>query len=255
MPFQASCALVTITSRELCIRMPVGQELCVQLPDVGVADPSELGIGMMAQLNSALTPLAPIFNIIDVALAIFHCIKAIPKAIATLNPKLLVDCVDALALAVDKLIQLIPQLSIPLMIVDAIDVLIVYLTGFKRQLEALAAKEARLLQAATKGAEPGQFALAGHVECVEANFDVDIENLNEQTAPVNRLIGLLNAFLSIISAGKLKLPCIGTVGNISAALVGIDLLIEVLQTIRDVIPVPQLPDFGPTGGGSGGVCD
>jgi len=66
----------------------------------------------MEVIQPALTPLVPIFNIIDTVVAIFNCVKAIPDMIGPPpDPTVLAACLPDLAEKVNKLLALIPQLS------------------------------------------------------------------------------------------------------------------------------------------------
>ncbi|RME65180.1 MAG: hypothetical protein D6790_02230, partial [Caldilineae bacterium] len=64
--------------------------ICLEIPEL--PDPFSItlpggvtmeSINLMEQIQPALTPLVPLFNIIDTVVAVFNCIKAIPD---TLGP-------------------------------------------------------------------------------------------------------------------------------------------------------------------------
>lgn len=247
MPFpqiDAFCLTVSATPREICVRFPVAQQVCVSLPNVNNADPSELLQAILGQINSALAPLNPIFNIIDAVIAVFDCVKAIPKAITELNPLPLIECIPNLAEKVMKLLELIPQLSLPFLIVDVIDVIIFFLETLRSQIAALQARFARILEAGIKATEPGNVALALVLDCINTNFDADLVNLNEQAAPLNRLLGILDFILELTGlkfllskAGVDVFPCVGSL-SLDGGTPLLDLLIKLLNLIRNLIPLP-----------------
>src|SRR5512147_2090186 len=105
----AACVEVKATKQDLCVTFPGGAEMCVQLPSMSIPDPSELSKQLMAQANAALAPLVPVFNIIDVVIALFNRVKAIPDALGPPpDPSNLAGCMPELAKKASKLLRLIP---------------------------------------------------------------------------------------------------------------------------------------------------
>ena len=63
--------------------------ICIEIPEL--PDPFSItlpggvsmeSINLMEQIQPALTPLVPVFNIIDTVVAVFNCVKAIPDTLA-----------------------------------------------------------------------------------------------------------------------------------------------------------------------------
>lgn len=246
MPIRADliCVQYSITPREICIRYPVGQQICATLPQLANPDLAELVAQLFSQLNSALAPLSPILDIIDIILAIVDCIKAIPEAIIKLDPTGLIECVPALLEAVNKILALLPQLSLPLMLIDIIDAFILYLQAQANLLIQVAARIQAIANAALRAAEPGQFALSGVIDCINANFSVQIENLSSNNAPLNRIIGQINKFFEIL--GIPLMPCIFFNVDPTIAAAQIQQLIDLLNSLKLLIPFvnPPIPQFG-----------
>ena len=106
--------------------------ICIEIPEI--PDPFQLTlpggvtiehINLMEIIQPALTPLMPIFDIIDTVVAVFNCVKAIPDTLGPPpDPTVLAACLPDLAEKVAKLLKLIPQLSLPLLIVRLIDLVI-----------------------------------------------------------------------------------------------------------------------------------
>ena len=232
-----ACIEIKVGKQDLCVTFPGGAEMCVQMPSVSVPDPSELSKQLMAQANAALAPLMPVFNIIDAVLALFNCVKAIPDALGPPpDPSKLAKCMPDVAKKISKLLKLIPQLSVPLMIVGLIDVLLAFLEGIRGQLKAVIAAQVRIAAAATRAAELGNVQLSTIVDCANANIEAQMKNLGESAAPVNRLIGVINLFVEL--AGLPKLPDLSNLGNDAQAALGVlDPLVEQLKAARSAIPV------------------
>ena len=86
----------------ICIEIPeLPDPLSITLPG-GVSMES---INLMEQIQPALTPLMPLFDIIDTVVAVFNCIKAIPDTLGPPpDPTVLAACIPELAEKVAKLL-------------------------------------------------------------------------------------------------------------------------------------------------------
>ncbi len=236
MPFDflGSCVDITLTPREFCIRYPVGQEICQAIPQLPMPDLAEVLAALFDKLNAALGPLKQILDIVDVAIATFECIKGIPDAIIKLDPTTLIECIPGLAEAVDKILGMIPILSLPLMILDIITFLIQYLEAQKAIIARALARADAVIAAATKAADPGQFALSSVIDCINANFSIQIQNISEMNAPLNRIIGQINFFLDLL--GLPCIPAIPSLTNLDLATAIIDFFIDFLRGLIFFIP-------------------
>lgn len=248
------CLDVDVVPGEVCLTFPGGQEVCATLPDLVPPTPDKLIRQLFAQANAALAPLQPVFNIIDAVVAVFDCIKAI----STLDPQKIIECIPGLAEKVNKLLALIPQLSIPALVAGLIEVLILYLRGTRDQVARARDLLVRVLDAETAATRPGNLALARVLPCALDDLDKLIQWQNESAKPVNRLIGVINFFLEIVGLERFKIPCIGTylatLAGCDDQLALIDLLIELLEIVRLAIPIPPSPYFFDPSAGLGGVA-
>src|SRR5678816_1818139 len=130
------CVELTVQPQNLSVTFPGGASLDAELPDVGGPDRMERSKQLLAQANAALAPLGPVFNLIDVALALFNAVKAIPDAISHLDPSKITDALPDLANKAARIAAIVPQLSVPLMILGLIDALLAFLGGLSGQLRA-----------------------------------------------------------------------------------------------------------------------
>jgi hypothetical protein len=230
------CVELTVTPQQLSVTFPGGATLAPELPDLGIPDPLQLSKQLLGQANTALAPLAPVFNLIDVALALFNAVKAIPDAISHLNPSKITDALPELAGKAAKLLPLVPQLSVPLMIVGLIDTLLAFLGGLAGQLRALIDQQVRIQKAENRAAELGNVQLQGVVDCSKHHVAAQLQSLSELVAPVNRLIALVNVFAQLAGLGPL--PDLSSLGSdAAAALQPLEDTIQALQQIRAAIPV------------------
>lgn len=248
------CIDIDVVPGEVCVTFPGGAEICATLPDIVPPQPDKYIRALFAQVNSALAPLQPIFNIIDAIVAVFDCIKAV----STLDPVEIINCIPNLADKVAALLNLLPQLSLPALIAGLLEVLILYMQGTRNQIVRAIELLQRVLDAETAATRPGNIALARVLPCALDDLDKLFQWQNEANKPVNRLIGVINLFLEIIGLSRFKIPCIGSLladlPQLEAAIDLIDLLIELLRIIRLAIPIPPSPFFFDPYGGVGGAA-
>jgi len=103
----------------LCIPAPnLSATLRVTLPGMGeltflqqaidaIPRPSSYVIQALNAMSPALAPVYMLIRVLDVIIAIQNCITALPKAIAMLNPALVVDIVAAIRMLVEDMISVI----------------------------------------------------------------------------------------------------------------------------------------------------
>jgi len=205
-----------------------------------IPDPLDSVTNLLAQANSALAPLVPIFNIIDVVIALFDCVKAIPDSLGPPpDPTAIAKCIPDLAEKAAKLLELIPQLSVPLLIIGIIDCIIQFLEGIKQQVQAIIDRLVAIASAASKADELGDANLQLVVDCAKGNIDIQLQAMNDSLGPINQLIAVLNIFLGLL--GLPEVPDLGALiesGDPDAAFEPLDQTIDLLKNIRDAVPVP-----------------
>lgn len=233
--FGAFCFGISVAPGAKCITMPGGVELCVSIPSMVPLDPLELAQDLIAKLNGALAPLQPVFNVIDAVIAVFDCVKAI----ATLNPEKILGCIPNLAERINELLKLIPVLSIPVLIQGFLDCLILYLEGLKNNLASMQAYLDRILAAALASANT-DVELGPIIDCAKSDLDLLLIFQGSQSEPINRMIGIINAFLQLL--GLPCIPVIGTPNLTPGFIILLDKLIEFLKFLSGLldIPIPTL---------------
>lgn len=221
-----------------CIVFPGGAEICTQFPRIPTDGGEAIG-ALFQQINTALAPLTPIFNIIDAVVALFQCVQAIPDAIVKLDVNELVQCVPDMVKKINKLLQLIPQITIPAMIVALIDILIKALIALRTQLQFIALEQAAIIARNIKAAQPGNVALRTILDCAQHDLDVHLQYANARMTPINRLLGVVVVFAQIlgINFNNDGIGQVTSIDTINATLIPLDLLIEVLTILRNAIPL------------------
>jgi hypothetical protein len=230
------CVELTVTPQRLSVIVPGGASLDPELPDLGPADPMRLAKQLLGQANAALAPLGPLFDLVDVGLALVEAVKAIPDAISHLDPGKITDALPELGKKAGKLAPLVPQLSVPLMVVGLIDTLLAFLEGLVVELRALINQQVRIQRAVDRAASLGSAQLQAVADCSKHHVDAQLQSLSESLAPVNRFIALLNVLGQLAGLGPL--PTLSDLGaDPAAALQPIADAAALLRQFRAAIPV------------------
>lgn len=220
--------------------------ICIEIPEI--PDPFNLTlpggvqmehINLMQVIQPALTPLVPIFDIIDTVVAVFNCIKAIPDTLGPPpDPTVIAACIPELAEKVAKLLKLIPQLSLPFTIIGIIDLIIDTLRQARTQLLHLQAQMQQILGAIDRATDLDDAGLMAITSCAQANVAQEAANVGKSLAALGKLIGLLNLFLGMIGAPEV--PDLSNLAGtpLDEAIPPIDAIIETLQSARTAVPVP-----------------
>lgn len=230
------CISMSLGPGELCIQMPGGVRLCAQYGfDTG--DGGAIVRSLLAQVNSALMPLQPFFMGLDLVKAIVDCVQAVPDAITQLDPSGIIECVPDMVEKLTALLQLLPQLSIPVMIKHILEALVVALIALRGQLAALIAHNARLIAAGLRATELGNVELQTVIDCATGNLSAQLANHNAAMLPLNRLVGVVNLMLELAGLDPIELmPSLGD--ELTADVLDVlDGAISALQIASGAIPV------------------
>jgi len=220
----------------ICLRIPtLPDPMRLTLP----GGPSIEHIDLLQVVQPALTPLMPIFNIIDAVVAAFECIKAIPQTIGPPpDPTALATAIPDLAQKVSRLLGLVPQLSLPLTIVGLIDLLIDTLGKTRDQLEHLQKHLESVSAASVRAVELDDPGLLDIALCAEANVAQEAANIGKALGSLGQLIALMNIFLGMV--GGPEIPDLSDLSGkpIDEALAPLDALVTTLEQARAAVPIP-----------------
>jgi hypothetical protein len=231
------CVEVEIGGQGQTVRLPGGPTLQVMVPQIA-PDGIQVTKNLLTQASAALAPLMPVFQIIDAILAIKAFADAVPDSVGPpFNVTAVIQALAGVSKKVAKLASLIPQLAVPLLVVDVIDVVIQALNGAVTQLEAVVVQEAKIAAALTKATETGNDALLQVVACAD-DFNVATRNgISEGLGPLNSLFGVLNLFLGLIGAPEV--PALDDLpDDAQQAIDQLKSVVDLLQNLRDSIPIP-----------------
>lgn len=219
----------------LSVTFPGGATIEAQYVGSGCAPPLELAKTLMGQVSGAMAPLKPIFDIVGAIIAIKDFASSVPEIIV--NPGAVVEAIKNLVEKVDALIKLIPQASVPLFILNMLDLIIYYLSGVLEVLQALAAQEARIATARQTAIDLDLAELLEGVLCAEAQLEAQLANLKAGAGPVDSMIGTLNLFVSLVP-GVPEIPTLGNLpDSVSEAVDALEGIVSVLQSVRSTIPL------------------
>lgn len=220
----------------ICLKIPtLPDPMRLTLP----GGPSIEHVDLLQVVQPALTPLMPIFNIIDAVVAAFECIKAIPQTIGPPpDPTALATAIPELAQKVGKLLGLIPQLSLPLTVVGLIDLILDTLRKTRDQLEHLQKRLESVSAATSLAIELGDPGLLDIALCAEANVAQEAANIGKALGSIGQLIALMNIFLGMI--GGPEIPDLSELSGkpLEQVLEPLDAIVGVLESARAVVPVP-----------------
>ena len=224
----------------------MGLPICLEideLPDPPVLDlPGGVAIqqfNLMQAIQPALTPLVPIFDIVDTVVAVFNCIKAIPDTLGPPpDPTAIAVCIPELAQKVAKLVRLIPQVTLPYTIRGILRLVIDTLRQARSQLEHLQQQMAQILGAVDRATKLGDAGLMAITSCAQANVAQEAANVGKSLASLGKLIGLVNLFLGMVGAETV--PNLSHLAGrpVDEVIAPIDELITTMQHAHDAIPLP-----------------
>jgi len=210
------CTSISVTPDGLCLNLPGGAAICLSYPSAGLASAIAGTKMLLAQANVALAPLMPFFRIIE-------CLDAAKD--------LLFDP-DKFFTALANVLAMIPALTVPVLVANALDILILYLQGLYAQLQAFVVQMQAIVAAATKATALGCPALALQVDCATGQMALQMAGISSGVAPLNALVSTINILLELVP-GAPTVPSFSDLGpDPAAALVPLQATITALQAIR-----------------------
>lgn len=220
----------------LCLQLPETPEpLTITLPG-GVAIQQ---LNLVEAIQPALTPLVPLFNVVDTVLAVFDCLKAIPASLGPPpDPTVLASSLAELAEKVGKLLRLVPQLSLPYTLLGLIDVVVDTLRKARSQLAHLQQQVEQVERASERATELQDAGLLAVAACARANLEQEAANTGKALASLGKLVALLNLFLGMVGAPQV--PDFSSLSGhpLDEVLTPIDAVLESLLAVRSAVPLP-----------------
>jgi BMFP domain-containing protein YqiC len=188
-------------------------------------------------VQPALTPLVPLFELVDTIAALFQVVKAIPDALSMPpNPTKIAAALPGLGEKVSKLMRLVPQLSLPSTVAGLLDLVIDVLVKARSELLHLQGQLRQLEAAVDRAAQLDDPALMHILDCSKGNIEQQAANVGKSLASMGRLIGLLNMFLGMI--GQPGVPDLSGLSTrpLDEVIEPLDALVETLRAARRNVP-------------------
>jgi len=203
---------------------------------------ADIPLQFFGQIGPAMSALKPLFDVIDFALAIFKCFEAVGDAIMKLDPTKIFECMPALVQVINKLLALIPQLSVPRMVRQLLIALAQLLEGIGSDLRYLQSQINRILSAIDRAADLGDVTLNNFLICAQATVRDSTLSTAEALKGIGRLILLINIFMGLF--GGPEIPCFGTLmedyldEGFDAIIELLSMMAALLREIANMIPDP-----------------
>ena len=220
-------------------------DLCIEIPEI--PDPFAIplpggieieDVNLMKMLQPALTPLVPLFDIIDTIVAIFNCIKAIPDMLGPPpDPTVLTACLPDLAKKLNKLLNMLPQVALPRLIKRCLKLAVETLRTVRSQLMHLQAQMLQILGTIDRARKLKDAGLMAIAQCAQANVATEAANVGKSLAALGKLLGLINLFMGLI--GGPKVPDLSKLAGrpLDDTLPPLNELIKVLSAAESAFPV------------------
>lgn len=193
---------------------------------------------LLSAANAGLAPLGPVFAIIDAILAIKAFADAVPEIVV--NPGVVVEKIVELGQKVGRLAALIPQLSVPLIMIGIVDAVLALLDGLIAELVVLQQQEER--NAATRETAlsfpegPARVALQGIADACDSNAAQHRANLATALSSVGPLLQIVSIFAELVGLDPISAEVEAGEGT-GALIESLEGLVTTLQTVRSAIPV------------------
>lgn len=234
--------IIPIPAEILCFEIP-NIDLCKALlpGSIEFQDPDLLRL-----LQPALAPLVPLFNILEAVVAIKNCIEAIPAALGPPpDPRPIIDCIPTLAEKIQKLLGLLPQVSVPTLVANIIDCIISELRKLRSFIAGLQAQLQRIATIIDKAAELEDPNLQLIAACANERLASTLDDKMKALIVLGRLLGLIKLFMEIAGLPADKVPTFESIATapLAEVLEPIDAMLDILITIRRTVlaVIPETP--------------
>lgn len=232
--------LIDIPQEILCLRLPPLDVCALLLPGGATLE----GVDVLAQAQSALAPLVPMFRVLEVLVAVKNCIEGtLDLAQVPPDPTKLLDCLPALTEKLAQILAMLPQFSIPAMVVTLIDCITGELIRLRNYIAGILAQVQRALAVIQRASELGDANLSLIGVCASDRAAAQLDDRLKALIVLGRLLGFIRLFLSLIPGGlDEKVPDLSTIldSPIDDVLGPIDAGIEALTILRDLV-TPLIP--------------
>lgn len=218
---------------QIRITLPAGMELVSAPNPIGVVGTDFSAVqSIMAQLGPALAALQPILRIIDAVTSLFEVLKKAPEI--PVDPAGFIESLEEATVKIAKLSTLVPQLSVPAMVITTIGACAKYLTAIIGQLSSIAAAGAAAQEVMDQAVAAGDVQLQTEAQCSLDNVAKLTEHAGAAMGPVVGILTSITSMLSFLPA-PVELPGIPDVTGMAA-----QEMVDALQPIVAVLEAISL---------------
>ncbi len=235
---------IDIDLDDLAIIFPGGAVFEIPTPPgIDVAFAIDYTKQIMAGVSAALMPLQPIFAIIDTVIAIVDFCKAIPDAITHLDPSKLTKAIPNILKPLEKVLAIIPPLSIPIFLKTLLRVIIVMLKGLQAALKVIIGVVVDAASAGARAEVVAKFSLEASIQlqaaadCAKGAADISMKGLAQGLKPLDSILKIIKLFVELIGI-PVKIPTLAELGadaEVAVDIVGV--LITALEIVSAAIPI------------------
>lgn len=231
--------LYTIPDEIACPEIP-GLEVCRALLPGGLEFED---VDLLRLVQPALAPLVPMFTIMEVVVAIKACIEAVEDALGPPpDPSKLARCLPDLSRKIGKLLRLLPQFSVPVLLITLIDCIVReleklrrFVLGLLRELERISA----LLALAAELNDPNINLIGA---CAGDRLAATLDGRMKGLVALGRVLGSIRVLGALVGVNSDAVPDFAAISAapLAEAVEQIDSTIEALGALRGAIePLAQ----------------
>lgn len=202
----------------------------ISFPSSGIPDPGDQAAKILTIANAVAAGAQPIFDIIDAALAL----KKVFDAVKSLDPIAIGNVLGDFFKLLDKLAKYLPPVAIPVFMHDVVKATRIYAEQVKNQVEKIIEEQSAIDVARERATLLQNESLGKVCDCTKENLDLQMLALQNNGAPLNRLIALINVLGAL--AGQDVIPPMTIKQNPAEAIAPLAALVETLRTIENVLP-------------------
>jgi hypothetical protein len=218
---------------EIQITLPAGMSLTSLPSPVGlVATDFSAVQSIMTQLGPALAGLQPVFLVIDAVTAIFTVLERAPEI--PFDPAGFVEALDEARKKLAKLGTLVPQLSVPLMVVTTISACAKYLTAVIGQLTDIVAAGNTAQALMDQAVAAADTQLQTEAQCALDNVSKITEHAAAALGPITGVLSSLTSLIGFLPA-PVELPAMPDASGMAA-----QEMIDALQPIVAILEAIQI---------------
>lgn len=215
----------------VCLELPtVPPNATVTMPGIGelafiqqkLADlprPCDILFSALNSLAPAMAPIRSILRFLDVILSIQECLLAVIKAVATINPQPIVDCIQGLAEAIAFLLEFIPPFQYVVMITDIARLVRFIMDDMLQYLTSIDVAISNVKATLDRAQSTGSPALLQIGNCANEAVQAQLGPITQLLEAIGKSLGVINGIFEIL-ASVLPPPASDKVKEIGDAITG-----------------------------------